>query len=75
MAPSARSASHYGTPPGHIESRDERFLIDCDRGDDSVWYDILHFSRPSQLFSQLGDPEVRRMQKQFGRVSAVSMLC
>jgi uncharacterized protein (UPF0548 family) len=64
----------YGTLPGHAESGEERFLIEWDRGDNSVWYDILAFSRPNQFLPRLGYPVVRRTQKRFGRDSAASML-
>lgn len=64
----------YGTLPGHVESGEERFLIEWDRGDNSVWYDILAFSRPNHFLTRLGYPIVRRTQKQFGRDSAASML-
>ncbi len=64
----------YGTLPGHVESGEERFLIEWDRSDDSVWYDILAFSRPNHLLTRLGYPLVRRLQKRFGRDSAAAML-
>lgn len=64
----------YGTLPGHVESGEERFLIEWDRSNDSVWYDILAFSRPNQFSARLGYPVVRRLQKRFGRDSVASML-
>ena len=60
--------------PDHVESGEERFLIEWDRGDDSVWYDILAFSRPQHFLTRLGYPWLRRMQKRFGRESAAAML-
>jgi len=64
----------YGTLPGHVESGEERFLIEWDQSDNSVWYDIVAFSRPNQFSARLGYPVVRRLQKRFGRNSAASML-
>lgn len=64
----------YGTLPGHVESGEERFLIEWNRANDSVWYDILAFSRPNHILTRLGYPVVRRAQKRFGRDSAKSML-
>ena len=64
----------YGTLPGHVESGEERFLVEWDRSDDAVWYDILAFSRPNHVLTRLGYPVVRRLQKRFGRDSAASML-
>lgn len=63
----------YGTLPGHVESGEERFLIEWDRDDDSVWYDILAFSRPNHFMTRLGYPMVRRTQKRFGRDSAAAI--
>lgn len=64
----------YGTLPGHVESGEERFLIEWDRAENTVWYDILAFSRPNHILTRLGYPLVRRMQKRFGRDSALSMV-
>jgi uncharacterized protein (UPF0548 family) len=64
----------YGTLPGHVESGEERFLIEWDQGENRVWFDILAFSRPNHFLTRLGYPMVRRTQKQFGRDSAASML-
>jgi uncharacterized protein (UPF0548 family) len=63
-----------GTLPGHAARGEERFLIECDRDDNNVWYDILAFSRPNHLLTWLGYPIVRRTQKRFGRESAAAML-
>lgn len=63
----------YGTLPCHVESGEERFLIEWDRDTDKVRYDILAFSRPNHFLTRLGYPLVRRTQKQFGRDSAASM--
>ena len=63
----------YGTLPGHVESGEERFLIEWNRADDGVWYDILAFSRPKRFLTRLGYPCVRRLQKRFGRMSAEAM--
>jgi uncharacterized protein (UPF0548 family) len=63
----------YGTLPGHVESGEEKFLIEWDRVENSVCYDILAFSRPRHLLAKVGYPMVRRMQKRFGRESAAAM--
>ena len=64
----------YGTLPDHVESGEERFLIEWDRATDRVSYDILAFSRPHQIQARLGYPFVRQVQKRFMRDSAASML-
>jgi len=63
----------YGTLPGHVERGEERFLIEWDPSDNSVWYDILAFSRPNHILIRLGYPVVRRTQKRFARDSASAM--
>lgn len=63
----------YGTLPDHAGTGEERFLIEWNRTDNQVWYDILAFSRPYQVLPRIGYPMVRRTQKQFGRHSAAAM--
>jgi uncharacterized protein (UPF0548 family) len=72
--PISRFGFGYGTLPGHKESGEERFLIEFNRADNSVWYDILAFSRPNHYLTRLGYPVVRRLQKRFGRHSSAAML-
>lgn len=64
----------YGTLPEHAESGEERFTVEWHQPDNSVWYDILAFSRPNQLLVRLGYPVVRRLQKRFARDSAAAMV-
>ena len=71
--PISKCGFAYGTLPGHVESGEERFLIEWNRGDNSVWYDILAFSRPNHFLTRLGYPFVRRTQKRFGQDSAAAM--
>ncbi len=40
-----------GTLPSHVESGEERFLIEWNLSDQSVWYDILAFSRPNHFWA------------------------
>jgi uncharacterized protein (UPF0548 family) len=63
----------YGTLPGHVESGEERFLVEWDRTNDKVWYDIQAFSRPRHILSRLGYPFARALQKRFARESATAM--
>ncbi|HEX2475720.1 MAG TPA: DUF1990 domain-containing protein [Lacipirellulaceae bacterium] len=64
----------YGTLPGHVETGEERFLVEWDKSDNRVWYDILAFSRPRHLLARLGNFQVRRMQRHFAQESAAAML-
>ncbi|MDB5385334.1 MAG: hypothetical protein JWM11_980 [Planctomycetaceae bacterium] len=63
----------YGTLPDHAGTGEERFLVEWNQSDNSVWYDILAFSRPNQLLVRLGYALVRRTQKRFGRESSAAM--
>jgi len=63
----------YGTLPDHVEGGEERFTVEW-QADDSVWYDILAFSRPRHPLAKLGKLLVRRWQKQFARESLAVML-
>ncbi len=63
----------YGTLAGHPEAGEERFLVEHRQADDTVWYDLLAFSRPAHVLSLLVYPWVRVMQKRFGRRSAAAM--
>jgi uncharacterized protein (UPF0548 family) len=62
----------YGTLPDHVECGEERFLIEW-QPDDSVWYDILAFSRPRHPLVRLSFPLARMLQKRFARESLARM--
>jgi uncharacterized protein (UPF0548 family) len=59
----------YGTLQGHAECGEECFLVEWDRTDDSVWYDIRAVSRPGKWLTRLAYPLARRVQRRFGRDS------
>ena len=59
----------YGTVATHVERGEERFTVEWHRDDDSVWYDILAFSRPNKAIVRLGSAFARRLQKRFARES------
>jgi uncharacterized protein (UPF0548 family) len=62
----------YGTLPHHVESGEERFLVE--RAEDgSVFYDILAFSRPAHFLVKLGKPLARSLQRRFARDSMAAM--
>jgi uncharacterized protein (UPF0548 family) len=63
----------YGTLPDHVECGEERFLIEW-QPDDSVWYDILAFSRPRHPLVRLSFPMARMLQKRFARESLARMV-
>ncbi len=68
-----RSGFAYGTLPAHMEMGEERFTVEWNRSDNSVWYDILAFSRPNHLLSWLGYLYARRLQRQFAQDSLNAM--
>jgi len=63
----------YGTLAEHAERGEERFKVEWNRADDSVWYDILAFSRPAALLTRLAYPYSRERQEQFARESLRAM--
>ena len=64
----------YGTLPDHVETGEERFTVEWQFEDDTVWYDILAFSRPRHPLVRLTAPLARRLQKRFARDSMNRML-
>ena len=64
----------YGTLPDHAATGEERFLIEWNHDDNTVWFDILAFSKPKHWLVRLGYPVVRLTQKRFGRESTNAML-
>jgi uncharacterized protein (UPF0548 family) len=72
--PIKRFGFAHGTLAEHAESGEERFTVEWDRIEDSVWYDILAFSRPKQMLARLGYPLSRLLQKRFAEGSKAAML-
>ncbi len=64
----------YGTLPDHAERGQEQFTVEWRRADDTVWYDILAYSRPNRLLARLGYPIARLLQKRFARASMEAMV-
>lgn len=71
--PVSRFGFAYGTLPHHAGTGEERFLVEWNQSDQSVWYDILAFSRPKHFLAKIGYPMVRLTQKRFGRESSAAM--
>lgn len=68
-----RAGFAYGTLADHVERGEERFLIELDPTDESVWYDILAFSRPRHPLVRASFPVARMLQKRFARESMAVM--
>jgi uncharacterized protein (UPF0548 family) len=62
----------YGTLAEHAERGEERFMVERNHQDDTVWYDILALSQPGPM-ARLGYPVTRRLQKRFARDSKEAM--
>ncbi|MFQ3640651.1 MAG: DUF1990 domain-containing protein [Chloracidobacterium sp.] len=73
IAEERRFGFGYGTLPSHVESGEERFLIEWEPSSDGVWYDILAFSRPAHPLAQLAYPVTRLFQKRFAADSCQAM--
>ena len=55
----------YGTLPDHVESGEERFLVEWDEASGDVWYDILAFSRPRHPLIRMGNTPLQLTVLQF----------
>ena len=62
-----------GTLPQHSESGEERFTIEFQHGDESVWYEIYTFAGAGNLMIRLAFPLMRFVQRRFGRDSVGAM--
>jgi uncharacterized protein (UPF0548 family) len=61
----------YGTLPDHGERGEERFTVELDI-DQTVWYDLYAFSRPSTI-ARVAYPFTRLLQKRFATDSKAAM--
>lgn len=64
----------YGTLPEHAARGEERFTVEWNRVDGSVWYDLYAFSRPRHPLARLGYPFGRTLQRRFARDSKRAMV-
>ena len=59
----------YGTTQIHVESGEERFLIELNPATDEVTYTLEAVSHPRTLLTWLGYPVTRRVQRRFAEDS------
>src|SRR4051812_13853521 len=64
----------YGTVAEHAEVGEERFSVEWDEGDGSVWYDLYAFSRPGHLMARAAYPLSRVLQRRFAKGSKAAMV-
>jgi uncharacterized protein (UPF0548 family) len=62
----------YGTLGPHVVAGEQRFLVEW-RDDNSVWYEVLHFSREKHPLAKIAYPVARRLQKKFRHDSGIAM--
>jgi uncharacterized protein (UPF0548 family) len=62
----------YGTLAEHAESGEEWFGVE-QREDNSVWYEVLAFSREKHVLAKIGYPFTRSLQRKFRRDSGMAM--
>lgn len=72
-SPDERFGFAYGTLPDHVECGEERFLVEFHKEDETVWYDILAFSKPQHPLVKVSYPLGRKLQKRFARDSMERM--
>lgn len=70
--PVRRFGFAYGTLADHVETGEERFLVEWDE-DDRVWYDLRAWSRPRHILTRVGYPVARHQQARFRRESLAAM--
>ena len=63
----------YGTLPQHAECGEERFTLEWNKLDNTVWYDILSFSHPNNFLIKIANPIARLVQKKFAHDSKLAM--
>ena len=63
----------YGTLRDHPERGEERFVVEWNQTDDTVWYDLLAVSRPAHWLAWRGYPFTRWEQTRFRRMSGAAM--
>ena len=62
-----------GTLPGHVERGEERFTVEWQAADDTVFYEVSAFSRPAHPLVRLAGPLARLIQRRFAPDSLQSM--
>lgn len=71
--PVERFGFAYGTLARHFERGEERFIVEWDRRDNRVWYEVRMFCRPANWLARIADPIVRRLQRRFGVLTKEAM--
>jgi uncharacterized protein (UPF0548 family) len=71
--PITRFGFGAGTLPGHVVCGEERFVLEWDKKEGGVWYELLSFSHESHPIINVGG-ELHSAQKRFARESGGAMV-
>ena len=63
----------FGTLPGHSEAGEERFTVERNPADDSVWFELVSFARPHHILARTGSLFVESVKRKFAADSAAAM--
>jgi len=74
ISPWKRFGFANGTLEDHVETGEERFLLEWNTETDDVFYDILSFSRQNSWFTKFAFPVARYFQKCFADDSSKAMM-
>lgn len=72
--PIRRYGFAYGTLPQHSLRGEERFIVKWDHVSDAVWYEVVSFSRPSNLLLRAAYPVARLLQRRFVHESTTAFV-
>jgi uncharacterized protein (UPF0548 family) len=64
----------FGTLPQHSEQGEEQFIVEWDKDDDTVWYELYAFAKPKNWLAKIGFPFVSFLQKRFAAESYQALL-
>ena len=70
---SERYGFAYGTVGNHLACGEEKFVVQYDHADGSVWYEVTCFSRADHWLSILAYPYLRLQQHRFRKLSGLAM--
>ena len=63
----------YGTVGNHLACGEEKFVVEYDYADESVWYEVVCFSRADHWLALLAYPYLRLQQHRFRKLSGKAM--
>lgn len=64
----------FGTLPEHSEKGEEQFIVEWNKDDDTVWYELYAFAKAENWMAKIGFLYVHYLQKRFAAESYQAML-